>query len=218
MSLVLITGPTVEPVTLAEAKLQCALPPDDDGNHVKSVQVATRLRRAIRTARVSCENYTRRAFLTQTWQLNLDGWPYKDSRYQHRNYEFAGLGPEGRLAEIHVPKPPFQSIVSFTYVDVQGTTQTVASWGTFQTDPGSETQPARLLPPYLLPWPPTRLIANAIQLQFVAGYGDTGATVPQNINDAILLLAQYVYDGNPLEKDPPKFVRDLLDPYRNLVA
>lgn len=219
MPLVLITPPAAEPVTLAEAKLQNGLPPGDDADHLKELQTSTLLRRYIRSARVLCENYTRRAFLTQTWQLNLDGWPFRDSRYQHREYQFGGLGPEGRLAAFYLPKPPFQSVVSFTYIDVAGNTQTVSSYGEYQLDRGSETQPARVLPPYLLPWPPTRLVANAVQLQFVAGYGDSGASVPQSINDAILLAQQFLYDGAPLDKDGlPPIVMQLLDPYRNLVA
>jgi hypothetical protein len=220
MAIILVTGPTSEPVSLAEAKLQNGMPPGDDSDHVKSQQVGTRLRRAIRSARVLCENYTRRAFLTQTWLLKLDGWPFHDPRYAGGHHPFSSGPIDGgyRYHKIVLPKPPYQSITTFTYVDIEGNTQNMSDWGAYQVDPGSETQPARVLPPYLQPWPPVRMIPNNVQIELVCGYGDAGSTVPQNILDAILLAQQYLYDGDPLKNGLPKIVTDLLEPYRNLVA
>lgn len=274
MPIVLITPPAIEPVTLADLKLQCGLSPVEDTDHVKEQMVAQQLRRYIRGARAMCENFTRRVFVTQTWQLLLDGWPHIDRQY-HQPGQFS----------IVVPKPPFQSLSSFTYVDTQGVVQDMAGWG-FQTDPGGETQPARLTPPYLMPWPPIRQIPNNVAVTFKCGYGGpvtvttaanstvltgpvwnpgdvgrpisipgagiagvlltttiaavslagqatlataasgtvtnatayAGVPVPEPILDAILLLAQYMYDGNALKEDPPKFVQDALGPYVNRVA
>lgn len=218
MALIPISAPAVEPVTVADLKLQCGLPPDDDSDHVKSYQVNTRFRKAIRVARRVCENYTRRAFITQTWQMVFDQWPFVDSRYMHRPDQYGSLGPWGKLAFFYVPKPPLQSITTFTYTDTGGVTQTVSSWGQYQLDPGGETAPARLCAPVYMLWPPLYPALNAVQLEFIAGYGDAGANVPDEITDAILLQAQYIYDGYRLEKDPPADVRRNLDPYRNLVA
>ena len=118
---------------------------------------------------------------------------------------------------IVLPKPPFQSIVSFNYIDTQGVTQDMTVYG-FQQDPGSETQPARLTPPFAQPWPPIRRIPNNVSVEFICGYGDTGDTVPEPIRDAILFAAQFFYDGNPLTAPLPPLVTNLLDPYRNLVS
>jgi uncharacterized phiE125 gp8 family phage protein len=206
MPIVLITPPAVEPVTLADLKLQCDLPPGDDTDHVKSDMVHRKLRRAIRLSRAVCENHTRRVFITQTWKLLLDSWPHRDNRYSEHWYR-----------SIVLPKPPFQSVTTFTYTDTQGDMQDMFVYG-FQTDPGSETQPARLTSPFAQPWPPIRMIPNNVQVEFVCGYGNTGAAVPQPILDAILLAGQFFYDGNPLTAPLPKIVTDLLEPYRNHVS
>lgn len=206
MPIVLITPPAVEPVTLADMKLQCGLPPGDDTDHLKSEMVHAQLRRFIRLGRTVCENYTRRVFITQTWKLLLDSWP-------HTGREYSGHG----FHSIVLPKPPFQSIVNFNYIDTQGATQDMTLYG-FQTDPGSETQPARLTPPYAQPWPPIRRIPNNVSVEFICGYGDTGDAVPEPIRDAILFAGQFFYDGNPLTAPLPPLVTDLLGPYRNLVC
>lgn len=206
MALVLITPPAIEPVTLADLKLQCGLPPGDDSDHLKTEMVHKQLRRSIRLGRTVCENYTRRVFITQTWKALLDGWPGISTEYVRGGYP-----------SIVLPKPPFQSIVSFNYVDVAGVTQDMTVYG-FQIDPGSETQPARLTPPYAQPWPPIRRIPNNVLVTFKCGYGDAGSSVPEPIVDAILLAGQFFYDGNPLTAKLPQIVTDLLDPYRNLVS
>lgn len=159
MAIVLIQGPVVEPVTLAEAKQQCGYSPRQDADHIQSDLLAVRLRRLIRVARSECENITRRVFVTQTWKLLLDGWPSISERYNDRWYPMMAL-----------PKPPFQSVTSFNYVDTTGTLQDMAVYG-YQVDPGSETQPARLAPPYAQPWPPLRFVPNNVQVSFKCGYG-----------------------------------------------
>jgi len=63
MSSVLVTGPTTEPVTLAEAKAHLRADGSDDDDYITTL---------ITTARQAAENYTRRAFITQTWQYSCD--------------------------------------------------------------------------------------------------------------------------------------------------
>lgn len=62
----LITGPTIEPITLAEAKAQLSIS--------DSVQDDV-ITRHIVAARIYAENYTGSAFITQTWELALDTFP-----------------------------------------------------------------------------------------------------------------------------------------------
>ncbi|HCZ17770.1 MAG TPA: hypothetical protein DHV85_25000 [Candidatus Accumulibacter sp.] len=62
----LITAPTAEPVTLAEAKLHCRVDGTDDD---------TRITAFISAARHLAEQKTGRAFSPQTWELVLDAFP-----------------------------------------------------------------------------------------------------------------------------------------------
>lgn len=171
MSTVLITGPTVEPVTLADALIQIDI--DAPADSVLNTALGQKVTRAIASARSYCEGYARRVFMTQTWQWKLDGWPAYDTRYDERWYN-----------SLVLPKPPFQSVSSFTYTDTQGNTQDMFAYG-FQVDPGSETQPARLTPPFAQPWPPLRMIPNNVQVTFRCGYGGP-VTASMALNSNIL--------------------------------
>ena len=81
MRLHLKTAPTVEPITLDEAKLQMKVDTADDNALITA---------KIKTARQLAERETKRAFITQTWQMFLDTAP----------------------AEIEIPRPPLQSVES----------------------------------------------------------------------------------------------------------
>lgn len=81
MKLKLKTAPTVEPVTLEEAKLHLRVDSGDDNTLITAL---------ILTARQLAERETKRAFVTQTWQMYLDQ----------------------ASAVIEIPKPPLQSVES----------------------------------------------------------------------------------------------------------
>ena len=68
MTAALLTGPALEPVSLAEAKAHLRLDTDDDDQLVTAAIVA---------ARVHVEAATRRALIEQSWRVYLDAWPRK---------------------------------------------------------------------------------------------------------------------------------------------
>jgi hypothetical protein len=168
-SLILVTPPAGEPVSVSDMMIQLGMGALSDSS--LSTMLTTQLSGFIMAARDYCESYMRRVCLTQTWTMNLDGFPGVDVRYND---------PWRRHA-IMLPKQPFQSIVSVNYIDVNGIPQVLAqdtSYGNdilgeyaYQLDPGGETQPARIAPAWLVPWPLTRRVQAAVQITFAAGYG-----------------------------------------------
>tara|TARA_R110000868_G_scaffold12110_7_gene58722 strand:- start:14749 stop:15324 length:576 start_codon:yes stop_codon:yes gene_type:complete len=66
MTLMLMSGPASEPVTLEEARAHLRLDTEDED---------TLLGVFLTAARVALEAQTRRAFVTQSWRLILDAWP-----------------------------------------------------------------------------------------------------------------------------------------------
>lgn len=91
------TAPTVEPLTLAEARSFIKQDSTDDDNVISLL---------IKAAREVCERVTGRALCTQTWRMVLDQFP---------------------AWEIWLPKPPLQSISSIIYLDSAGTSTTLSS-------------------------------------------------------------------------------------------
>ena len=97
MALTLITPPTVEPISLSEAKaspsLRVAVATDD-----------TAITALIRSARIAAENYSLHVFITRTLELVLDGFP---------------------TGGIELLCPPIQSVTSIKYIATDGTEQTL---------------------------------------------------------------------------------------------
>lgn len=188
-ALKLITAPATEPVTFSEVIPYARLDNADDSEIIVML---------INASRRQAENLTRRALITQTWELYLDQFP---------------------SWEIFLPKPPLQSVTSITYVDTAGVTQTLAA-NQYTVDIVSE--PGRITPAYGLLWPTARDQMNSVCIRFVTGYG-LAAVVPAGIRNWILMRVstamhnreEYQLDyGIALAQLPPSSIDGLLDPYR----
>jgi len=110
--------------------------------------------------------------------------------------------------------PPLNSVTSITYVDTDGTTQTLAA-NQYQVDAASI--PARIVPAYAVVWPTTREQLNAVTIRFAAGY----TTVPACIKNWMLMRIKTLWDGrDQLAKQlgmpvfEPSFIDGLLDSER----
>ena len=115
-------------------------------------------------ARKRAETYTGRALITQTLVLNLDRFP---------------CGP------IVIPRPPLQSVSSIKYIDDSGVQQTLST-SLYRVVLTRE--PAIVEPAYGETWPATRTLSDAVEVEFVAGYGDDADAVPANIKHAITMM------------------------------
>jgi len=92
MSSVLLTAPSVEPLSLDQAKAFLRVEHSDDDEVIAAL---------IAGSRIHIESQTRRALITQSWRLTADGWP-QDGRLQvlpaplqaltaARVYDFEGM-------------------------------------------------------------------------------------------------------------------------------
>jgi uncharacterized phiE125 gp8 family phage protein len=161
MAVKIITGPTIEPVTLAEAKAQCRVEADQ---HDEDALIAG----YIKGAREWCEKMDWRAYCTQTLEMWLDDWPQGDKFY--------------------VQRPPLQSVTYVKYYDLNNAEYTLATTA-YIVD--TVNQPGRIaLRTRQAVWPlPSSSLReiNAIVVKYVAGYA-TQADVPQRVKQAILLI------------------------------
>lgn len=132
----------------------------------------------ITAARQYCEDYQRRAYITQTWELWLEAFPAK-------NYIEIALPPLQQIAD---PESPV-----ITYYDTDDTEATFSSDDYF-VDIKSE--PGRIVLNYSKSWPSTALRpANGVCVTFVAGYGDAASDVPKKVKQAMLLLIGHLYEN-----------------------
>ncbi len=96
-ALSVVTQPTEEPVTVAQARAHCRVAVFDDDAWIYAAIVA---------ARKLCETITKRAFCTTTFRLSLDQFP-----------------PD----QFYLPRPPLVSVTSIKYLDSSGVQQTWGS-------------------------------------------------------------------------------------------
>ena len=167
-TLSLVTAPSGEPVSLADVKAQLGI---DSTSHDPV------LRALLAAATRHVETITGRALLTQTWDAKFEEFPDDDD----------GLW---------LPKAPLRSVTSVTYTDANGATQTWSS-STYTVDApaGPHAQRGRIYPNYGLLYPTTQDIPNAITVRFIAGYGTTSASVPEELRHAIALLVGHWFEN-----------------------
>jgi uncharacterized phiE125 gp8 family phage protein len=147
-------------------------------------------------ARIHVETQTRRALITQTWRLIRDNWPV-----------------DGRL---QVSPTPLQAIVAARVYEANGTTLAIDTQA-FVADKAAS--PAIVaFAPWSLAIPDQ--VVGGIEIDVRVGYGDTAATVPQPLRQAIRLLVAHWYENRGLVAAQaavlPVSVSALLAPYRVL--
>jgi uncharacterized phiE125 gp8 family phage protein len=194
-ALKIVTQPTVEPVSLLQAKQHLRVTTTDEDALISALIVA---------ARGHAEDYTGRRLVTQTWDYFLDCFPW------YRDY------PRWQSwCSIEIPNAPLQSVASVKYIDESGAEQTIDPSG-YLVDAKSE--PGRVSPAYGVTWPTPRLQMNAVTIRFVCGYG-LAAAVPYPITAAILLIIGELYNHreettSSSVAELPRGVESLLYPYR----
>jgi Phage gp6-like head-tail connector protein len=202
---VLVTPPTGEPITLAEAKAHLRVDHSADDTLITAY---------ITAARQAIEHYTGRALMTQTWRLWLDAWPDQTDPW----WDGIQNGPVSMLQSISVmlPRPPLLSVVSVqTYSD-----QDVATvWPATNYYVDTVSTPGRLNAKQNGAWPSPGRVINGIMIEYQAGYGNAAA-VPEVLKLALRQWLAHLYEHRgeqDKEKSPaamPFAVEAILQPYR----
>jgi len=188
-TLVLKTAPTLEPVTASEAKTHMRVTISDDDTYITTL---------ISVARKHVEHITNRALVSQTWNYYLDNFPYNSRA-------------------LKMPIGGLSSVTSITYTDADAV-DTVWAASNYIVD--TKSIPGQIVLGYGLDWPSfVERPVNAVNIEFVAGYGSAASSVPEGIRQAILLLISHWYDNRELVTDlalrrVPETVQALLYPYR----
>lgn len=145
----------------------------------------------IAAAADACEKDTGRALMPQTWELVLDRFPY-------------GNRP------IVLPRLPLIMVESVTYIDSEGTEQSLAtSPAEFVTVPSGEFVRGRITPLYGAVWPATRIQEGAVTVTFTCGYELAGSPLASTIPDTLkvgmgLMVAELYKQRSLSSEDEPQ--------------
>lgn len=191
-----ITAPSTTPISVAEAKANSRVDLTDEDS-LFTLWVS----RAVAEA----ENYMGAAIIQRRVEQTVDAFPE---------------------AEVEIALPPAWNsgtpvaapiaLVSLTYVDSAGVTQTVST-GNYTID--DTNWPFWVLPAFDFEWPDTQGSANDVRVRYDTGYA-TAAAVPADIRGWLLAAVNFYYQhrgpvlasGKAVEL-PESFFRTL-DPYR----
>lgn len=122
-----------------------------------------RVKDLIAAASACVENETGRALLSQTFVFTLDCFP----------------------AVVRLPRPPLVSISHIKYVDQDGDLVTLAEESYRVTE---FEEPAKIEPAYGSSWPSPLSVSEAVQIEYIAGYGASHGAIPDTLKHAMKLL------------------------------
>jgi len=186
----LIEAPATEPVSLLDVKAFLKI----DGTAEDAI-----LTILIASARRAAEEYTKRAFITQTWQLAMDNFCIDDGILR------PAFIPTGH--DIQLSRQPIQSITAISTVDTAGASATVPS-DTYILDAAS----GRILLAPQKSWPTGLRSSAAVAITFVAGWTNA-AKVPEPIKQGILQHVAASFSSRVCA-DIPAGARALYDGFR----
>lgn len=164
-SLVRVSQSVVEPVSLADAKVQCRVDGEDSDAYLMSL---------IAVARQYVEDSLDITLMDSQWRVSYDLFP---------------------VWSIQLPRSPMAAgNVSVTYRVGDGTTQTITSdAGNFRVD--YDAIPGRIYPNWAETWPAVRGDENSVVVTYTAGYGTTPSDVPPVARHLIRLLVSHWFDA-----------------------
>lgn len=188
----LITAPAGEPLAVEDARVHTRVDGSDE-----DILIASHIQAATAWA----ENYTRRALITQTWELWLDAFPAESI--------------------LELPLPPLRAVGSVKFYDTAGVLQTFSSGSYIVTAPAgpqAERGSIRLAPS--ASWPATQERPNAVVVRFDAGYGGA-EDVPAAVKAGMLLVVGELYKNREQSvtgniSKVTLAAEHLLDPFRSL--
>lgn len=186
LRLTLVEGPATLPVSLNEVKKHLNI---EDDQTSEEALITGYLSTAVR----ACEQFTKRALITQTWQLFRDAWP--TAMRQDNYWEGWREGPESILftsaRSLEMPKAPLQSVVHIkTYDD----SDAASTYGVTNYFVDTASEPGRIVLRASAAAPNPTRVANGLEVQFKAGYGDNPGDVPEELRHGILMATAFLYE------------------------
>ena len=171
MALKIKIPPSLEPVNLTEAKDLLRIDDNNDDNLISSIITAIRQR---------AEEWTGRSFLTQTWTLWLDEFPFRSGKNNLN----------GRI--IVIPRPPLQTV---SFIKTYDTNNNVTTFDETEYFVDSAPSPGRIALNENSSWPTALRKISAVEVEFTAGYGPMASDVPEGIKQGMLQWIKLLFSN-----------------------
>lgn len=187
MSLVLTSGPGLEPVTVAEAKAHLRVDGTNEDTLIGSL---------ILTSRLHIETGLGLALITQSWRLLFDAWP------------------DGKILEL--PMRPLQSVEEVRVFDGAGTPETIAPSAYLVDIAGTPSRLVRTGATWPQPGQAANGIEIDFTAGYGPGASDVPAPIRQALMLLVAHWYEHrdpIEIGSPTTVIPA-VVSDLLEPYR----
>lgn len=191
----LVTAPANDILTISEAKTHLRVDLSSDDTYIENL---------IKLCTKSAENYTSRAFITQTYKIFFDN--YYDNSLDDTWWNGIVQGRVGNFIEkkyIELPFAPLQSVTHFKTYDEDDNATTFSSdnysvssyFGDFANRGRISLKNGNSWPTYTKP-------IDGIEIQFVCGYGDNASDVPLQIKQGVLeeIAFRYEHRGDRLDQ------------------
>jgi uncharacterized phiE125 gp8 family phage protein len=171
---ILTAAPASEPLTTAELREWCRI-----SNTASDAVIAA----IAAGARELCERQIGRQFVTASYYITMDSFPWLNG-WQG----IAGQSAARDWPVIRMPCAPLISVESVRYYDLGGTLRTLPTT-VYDVDAASD--PGRVALAYGQTWPVVRPRPGAVRIDFTCGYG-TASDVPDGLKNAIrFIVAQH---------------------------
>mgnify|MGYP000470955644 CR=1 FL=1 len=183
-----ITPPSQEPVTLAEAKNWLKVEHSEDDSLISALIQATR---------EAVERYTGQSLFTAVIEQAYDGFPVSDIHNPFAGFTLAWS--------------PVQSVDSITYRLETGGEEMLAA-DRYTLD--NYAKPSQVMPKYNSFWPSAYYHVNSVKIRYTVGRSDV-ADIPEVFKTAIkMTLADYYDKRQDSVRNLPSQAEWLLDKYR----
>lgn len=207
MNNIVVTEPTIEPVTVNELRDHLRLDTTVDDSTLTTLIIASRQ---------YVEQELRKALITQTQRLTLDRFPLKDSLGWWDGVKDGSLSQQN-TDFIELPIGPLQSITSIKSWSVSET-QSIFDSDKYYAD--TNYVPGRVILKTDETWPNDLREHSAIEIDYVCGYGDTVDKVPASIRQIIKIIASDWYENRnsviigTISANISSIVSDVLEKYK----
>jgi uncharacterized phiE125 gp8 family phage protein len=184
----LVTAPAAEPVTVEDFHL-----------HAQTTGLGQDLKIEdfLISARIEAENWTGRAFITQTWQAMFDVMdasscgPFDDFWYTDSPSR-SGSMVLPRLIEL--ARPPLAAVSHIKYWLDDGV-ETEQTFSSTKYSVSTAATKGRILLKTGQVWPAGLRPMDSLKVTYTCGYGADGSYVPQDIKEAIIEWAAHMYEN-----------------------